>query len=282
MKKTIFNIFISLFFLHLVSYARENVSTEYNISPNDLIEISVYEEPDLAKTVRVAEDGTISYPLLGVISVSSSTAKELEKKIAELLMRDYLVNPQVSVFIKEYAKFSILGQVRSPGSYELKSGLRVMDAIALAGGFSAKANAEDVKIVRMEEGAKQTININTNNIAGKEDKGNNIILQGGDLLIVGETMSESSTAYSVLVFGQVRSPGRYPFRKDMTAVEAIALAGGLKDTAAGNSTKVVRTSEDGKKQIFTVPVGSILNGINTKRDIVLQPDDTVIVPESFF
>ncbi len=275
MKKYIWLIAAVVLFPVLL-FAQEN--EEYRISANDLLQISVYEEPDLAKTVRVDAKGEISYPLLGNIKVSGLTSKELESKITELLIEDYLVNPQVSVFIKEYARISILGQVNKPGSYELKSGITVMDAIALAGGFTAKTNAKDIKLIRVKGGRKETINIDANEIVGKENKEKDIPLEPGDLIIVGEL---SDLSAFVVVLGQVRNPGKYSYKEGMTAIEAIALAGGLSDTAAANSTKVIRI-KNGKKYNIRVPVSSILNSGHKDRDVVLEVEDTIVVPESFF
>lgn len=275
MKKYIWLIAVVVLFPVLL-FAQEN--EEYRISANDLLQISVYEEPDLAKTVRVDAKGEISYPLLGNIKVSGLTSKELESKITDLLIEDYLVNPQVSVFIKEYARISILGQVNKPGSYELKSGITVMDAIALAGGFTAKTNAKDIKLIRVKGGRKETINIDANEIVGKENKEKDIPLEPGDLIIVGEL---SDLSAFVVVLGQVRNPGKYSYKEGMTAIEAIALAGGLSDTAAANSTKVIRI-KNGKKYNIRVPVSSILNSGHKDRDVVLEVEDTIVVPESFF
>lgn len=266
----------------LTCYAQDKpagAEKEYVISPNNILVIDVYQEPDLSVTVRVSQDGSITYPLLGNLRAVGLNVRELEKLITDLLSEDYIVNPQVSIFVKEYAKISVLGQVRTPGSYELKGGLTVIDAIALAGGFSDKADAENVKLVRTKNEVKQTIDINAKEIVDEGKKERDILLEPGDLIIVGE-FSEASVFVSVL--GQVRSPGRYNFKKGLTVIEAVALAGGLTNTAAANGTKVIRVQEDGKKKTIPVPVGSILQGREKSRDILLEPNDTIVVPESFF
>lgn len=275
--------FMTTFFLVLgfcsLSFARPNPSEgkEYSISVNDLLEINVYQEPDLTKTVRVAVDGNISYPLLGSIQVKGLTAKELETKITNLLKEDFLVNPQVSVFVKEHAKISVLGQVRKPGTYELMAGLTVMDAISLAGGFTEKANSTDIKLVRQRDNEKETISLNAEEIVEQGHKEQDVEVEAGDLIIVGG-LSEASTF--IVVLGQVKAPGKYPYKKGMTLVQAIALAGGLMDAAAPNGTRVIRM-EDGKKKVIQVPLGSILRG-ERNRDVSLKEDDTIVVPESFF
>lgn len=278
MRKYITIVFILLLSLHTVSFAQLQGEDEYRICINDLLNISVYEEPDLTKTVRVDANGAISYPLIGNIEVKDLTSKELENKITELLSQDYLINPQVSVFIKEYAKISILGQVAKPGAYELKSGLTVIDAIALGGGFTEKANVNSVKLVRIKGKDKETINIDVNEIVSKGYKEKDIKLEPGDLIIVGE-LSESASF--IVVLGQVKNPGTYVFKEDMTAIQAIASAGGLTELAAANGTRITRI-KDGKKYNIQVPVLAILGGSQKARDIPLEPGDTIVVPESFF
>lgn len=277
MRKYTIIAFLFLLFVHTLSFSQIN-DDEYRICINDLLEISVYEEADLNKTMRVDANGRITYPLIGSLEVKGLTSKELETKITDLLGRDYLINPQVSVFIKEYAKISILGQVAKPGAYELKTGLTVIDAIALSGGFTEKANVNSVKLVRIKGKEKETINIDANEIVSKGHKEKDLLLEPGDLIIVGE-LSES--AAFVVVLGQVRNPGRYPFKEGMSAIEAIALAGGVTEIAAANGTRITRFKE-GKKYNIRVPVTAILNGSNKVRDVPLRPEDTIVVPESFF
>jgi polysaccharide export outer membrane protein len=219
---------------------------------------------------------------LGIVLVKGLTAKELEAKITELLAQDYLVNPQVSVFIREHAKYSILGEIKGPGTYELKAGLTLMDAIALVGGFTQKANTEEVKLVRIKSLEKQTLNINTKEIV--EEGRSDVVLEPGDLIIISalaKEESEEDIPEFVVVLGQVRSPGRYNYKKGMTVIEAVALAGGLSETAAANGTKIIRM-EDGQKRTISIPLGSILKGGDRNSDISLEPDDTIVVPESFF
>lgn len=270
--------FYLIFLFTALCFSQSSGTGEYRISTNDLLEISVYQEPDLTKSVRVDANGLISYPLLGNIKVDGFTAKDLETKITGLLQQDYLVNPQVSVFVKEYSKISVLGQVNRPGSYELKSGLTVMDAIALAGGFNVKSNAQDLKLVRKKGEQKETININANEIGSQGKKEKDLVLEPGDLIIVGE-LSELSAF--IVVLGQVKAPGRYAFKEGMTTIEAIALAGGLTNIASANGTRIIRL-KNGKKVNIRVPVASILSGRNKSKDVELESEDTIVVPESFF
>lgn len=256
----------------LIAQDDEANGSGYHISVGDLIEISVYDEPDLSKTIRVPPDGIISYPLLGNLPVLGLTARELKEKISELLANDYLVNPQVSVFIRNYGNFSILGQVRSPGSYEMEERLTLTGVIARAGGFTDTADTSKIRVIRDQQDKKETIEVNFDQILNKETE--DIEIKSNDTIIV-------VSCGQISVMGQVRSPGVYNLKKKLGTVEAIALAGGLGEMAASNDVKVIRI-ENGQKKIFRVPVGSILRDGDKSRDIILKPDDTVVVPESLF
>src|SRR4030042_1817796 len=100
---------------------RKTSQRDYKIGPEDLLEISVFEEEKLNKTVRVSSQGNISLPLLGVLRVKGLTASELEKEVSDLLTEKYLQNPQVSIFIKEYRsqRISVIGMVETPGVFEV-------------------------------------------------------------------------------------------------------------------------------------------------------------------
>jgi polysaccharide export outer membrane protein len=245
---------------------------EYVIAPNDLLEISVYGENDLSTITRVAQDGTVNYPFLGNIRAAGLTVRELESSITELLAEDYLVDPQVNVLIKEYSKISILGAVRAPGSYELKEKMTLSEVIALAGGFQETADTTRIKLTRVGAENKETVEVNVDAILAKQ--ANDIEMQGNDMIIVDEYGRFS-------IMGQVFKPGVYSLKKGLTAVEAVGLAGGFTTTAAQNGTRVVRVT-GGVKKILSVPVADIMRGGDSSRDVVLEPGDTVVVPESFF
>ncbi len=261
----------------LLCFAQEdakNSEKEYIISPNDILEITVYGEPDLSTSARVSQDGTIIYPLLGNIKVGGFTLRELEVIITHLLVQDYLVKPQVSIFVKEYAKISILGQVRSPGAYEMKESLTLTQAIALTGGFANTANTSKVKIIRTVGNEKETLEINVDQILEKAAP--DVEIKANDTIIV-----EEYGRFSIM--GQVARPGVYTLQRGLKVIEAINLAGGFTATAAQDGTRVIRVEGSEKKVTrMHVPVASIMRGADTSKDIELKDGDTIVIPESFF
>ena len=130
----------------------------YRLSPNDVVRVRVFQEDDLATELRLGRDGSATFPLLGIINLGGKTVDEAAASIREALGKDYLVNPQVTLTVVEYAKrrFTVLGQVQKPGSYELpgEESVTLLQAIAMAGGFSRLAVQGKVTITRVLGGKK--------------------------------------------------------------------------------------------------------------------------------
>lgn len=250
--------------------ASEDGNYVYRIKPGDTIEISVYGEPNLTKTVKVSEEGKIIYPFIGEIIIGNLTTKEATAKIENLLKKDYFVNPQVNIFIKEYAKFFIIGAINSEGSYELIGNLSLLEALALADGAKQNANLTNIKIIRKVGNEEKEYIVDFNK------HGRDFLLQPLDRIIV--------KGYGdIAVLGQVRKPGSYKYSKGLTAIEAIALAGGFTDIADQNAVKVIRRAPgQDKKETFNVPIAHILKSGDKSRDVELKENDIISVPESFF
>jgi protein involved in polysaccharide export with SLBB domain len=170
-----------------VVVAQTDRQTEYKINIDDVLEIAVYGEDDKTKTVKVANDGMISYTFIGNVKVAGLTAKEAEQQIAELLEKEYFVNPQVGILIKQYGKVVVLGQVNKPGAYELKAGLTVVEAIALAGGMTELAAPNGTKVIRKHGEEKITISVPVDSILKGGDSSKDIILEPNDTVVVPES-----------------------------------------------------------------------------------------------
>jgi polysaccharide export outer membrane protein len=139
----------------------------YRISPNDTIRVKVYQEDDLTSDLRISRDGSTTFPLLGAINLGGKTVDEATTQIRDLLARDYLVNPQVTVTVTDYAKrrFTVLGQVGKPGIYDFpnEEGITLLQAIGMAGGFTRLARSGKVTITRSAGGKKTfTVDVKAN------------------------------------------------------------------------------------------------------------------------
>jgi len=162
-------------------------SSDYLISPHDVLDISVLGEEDLSQIVRVSEKGVISFPLLGEIQAAGFTSIELERELEVKLEKDYLVAPSVNISIKEYRTISVLGQVKKPGSYEIKGRLTVTQAIAMAGGLTNIASANGTTVIRKQAGGETIIAVPLKDILGDGDLSRDIPLKPRDLIWVPES-----------------------------------------------------------------------------------------------
>jgi polysaccharide export outer membrane protein len=146
-------------------------SSTYILSPNDVVQIRIYQEEDLETKSRISKDGTITFPLIGLIPIGGRTVQQAVALIRERLDRGYLVNPQVSLTVEEYAKrrFTVLGQVQKPGTFEIPSeeSVTLLQAIAMAGGYTRLANRSNVVVTRVKGGKSATFNLNPKQAAGE-------------------------------------------------------------------------------------------------------------------
>lgn len=156
----------------------------YRIGIGDLLQIEVYDEPDLTKEVRVLTDGDISFPLLGTITAQNLTVRELEKTIRERLAAKYIVNPQVTVFVKEFSNVFVFGEVKNPGSFPIYGMMTVFEAITLAGGFTEVANPSKVRVLRQGQTGEVGFEVDITRVTKKGDVSQDIELQPNDRVIV--------------------------------------------------------------------------------------------------
>ena len=137
-------------------------SVNYRLMPKDTVHIKVFQEDDLETTARIDRDGNIFFPLLGKARIGGETEQEATATM-QTLLKEYLINPQVSLDIISYAKqrFTILGQVNRPGIFDIpdESSLNLLEAIGMAGGYSKIANPSKIMIKRVVDGKETLIHI---------------------------------------------------------------------------------------------------------------------------
>lgn len=122
---------------------------DYRLGADDVISVSVFDEPDLSlKEARVSSTGTIAMPLVGQIAVKGLTISEAEKTIHNLYLGDYLKKPDIRITIVEYRQFYVNGEVEKPGGYSFREGMNVQRAITLAGGFTERASRSNILLIR--------------------------------------------------------------------------------------------------------------------------------------
>ena len=158
---------------------------DYQIGPEDLLDISVWNNPALSRTAPVRPDGKISLPLLNDVQAAGLTPMQLRDIIAKKLV-EYMPNPEVSVIVREVNRFkvSVIGEVKKPGRFDFKSKATVLDAIALAGGFNDFAARSRIVILRQEGAGTKRIPINYNKIISTASEQDDFYLQPGDVIVV--------------------------------------------------------------------------------------------------
>jgi polysaccharide export outer membrane protein len=249
-----------------------SAQTDYKIGAQDVLTITVFGEPELSGRFTVEQDGTFTYPQLGRLKATGETLRALTQEITTQLADGYLKNPQVSVSIETYRsqRILVLGEVRSPGEYQLASDTTLLAALVRAGATTPSAGHE-VIIVRprktdpaasSQEDASEVMHINLQDLQA----GNlalNIQLQDGDTINVPK-------AQSVFVSGQVKAPGAYAIDPGTTVLQLLSLAGGITDRGSSGRIRIQRTV-DGKT-----------TEVNAKLTDTVLPGDTIIVRERFF
>lgn len=147
--------FLGLMLVWLVNYSA--LASNYRMGPGDVIDISVYGEPDLSVEKKLDRSGIVTFPFIGDIQATGLTTAELEVQVRDGLLGDYLVDPQVTVSVMTYRPFFIHGQVVKPGGYPYQEDLRLDKALALAGGLASRASKTNWKITRVVDGKTITL-----------------------------------------------------------------------------------------------------------------------------
>jgi polysaccharide export outer membrane protein len=161
--------------------------TDYRLAPADLVSVTVYQDPDMTRRVRVNTNGTVSLPLIGSVKIGGMTLIDAQATIEGRLGK-FLVNPQVSLFIEEYGNKTVfvMGEVQKPGSYPIptESHMTVLEAISTAGGFTPVAAQDRVRVLRYVNGASVTSIINTKEITQQGQKEKDMVLEPNDIIYV--------------------------------------------------------------------------------------------------
>lgn len=170
---------------HAAARERSSAPEEYRIGPADVLQISVWKNESLSRTVPVRPDGMISLPLVNEIRAAGLTPLQLRdvlrKKLAE-----YLPNPEVSVIVMEMHSFvvSVLGEVKKAGRYQFAGPATVLDALAQAGGMTEFASPSGLYVLRHENGATRRIPFNYNKVISDSSQNGNFFVQPGDIVVV--------------------------------------------------------------------------------------------------
>ena len=216
-------------------------ASEYAVAAGDNLEVTVYDHPDLATTARVDDKGFILFPLIGRVYVGGLTVSRIADVIKVRLADGWVVDPQVTVFIREYRsiKVAVMGQVRTPGLFSVKAGTTFLEVLSRAGGITDEAGAT-ATVARTAPGAGggREMTVNLDRLIGQGDASLDLTLLDGDSIYV-------SQADFFSVSGEVRRPDRYRLEEGTTLEVALAAAGGRTDNAYREGIVVTRRTEGG-------------------------------------
>ncbi len=247
------------------------------IGQDDLISVSVYDRPELTRTVRVAADGTIQLPLLaGPIRATGLMPADLAMSIvAQLIREEILVRPVVSVSVAEYRSrpVSVIGAVHHPLTFQASGTVQLLDAIARAEGLTPEAGNEILVTQRSERGSDVVQRISVKQLVNSADPKLNILLRGGEEIRVPE-------AGKVYVVGNVKKPGVVTLNdgEDMTVLKVLALSQGLQPFATKDAFVYRRQAGAEGKTELTIPLDRIVQ--RKSPDFVLQENDIFYIPDN--
>ena len=248
----------------------------YTVGPGDVIHVQTFQHDEISGDFPVETDGSITFPLLGKVTVAGLTPAAVAAKLERLLEKDYYVDVQVQAEVRRYRSrpVTVLGEVQHPGTYYLEGPTTLAEIVARAGGLKPSAGTT-VEVRRQERdpatGAtvQRTYTFPSDHMVSGE--ATDIEIQAGDIVWV-------SAKQLCFVSGEVASPGEYELHPDMTLMQAITQAGGL-GKFASQVVEIHRGSGEGKT-ILRFDLGKIRKG--KQKDPLIQADDVIIVRRRFF
>jgi polysaccharide biosynthesis/export protein len=260
------------------SYSYSNLPTQ-PVGPNDLLALSVYDSPELTRSVRVDAVGNIRLPMLkDSIQVQGMVPSQIEASVAQALTKgNVLVDPIVTVTIVEYQSrpVNVVGAVKTPLVFQATRPVPLLDAISRAGGLSEDAGSDIVvsyPVIRDGKPASETQTIPVRKLIDNADPNLNIMLHGGEEVLV-------PAAMKIYVVGSVKKPGAYPIRNDEepTVLQALALSEGLAPYTA-KVAYVYRRAPGGTKTELPVELAKIMK--RKSPDVPLKANDILYIPDN--
>ncbi|HUG54692.1 MAG TPA: polysaccharide biosynthesis/export family protein [Vicinamibacteria bacterium] len=254
------------------------LESEYRVGPGDVLDVTVIGQAALSRTATVQTSGVIVIPLVNEVQVAGLTVAEIQRKVSTLLERDFLVNPQVEVRIRDYQSqfVMVLGEVNGPGRKVLRGGSRLVDVLVESGGFTPRASGE-VAITRAEGSFEGGGNVLRLRLGGAFSVQDYVALEVP--LRHGDVVTALARSY-VTVEGEVQHPGRYAIEGDLTVTGAISTAGGR--TRFGSSGVRLRRIDPatGRVTVTKVDLKAVRSG--KKTDPPVAPNDVISVPRRLF
>lgn len=278
----------------------------YTLGAGDIIKVSVYDLPDQGGEVKVLNDGTISLPLIGTLTITNKTIQEIHQLLTAQYSK-YIKRPVVTVTLlaQRPLRLAIAGEVNTPGKYTLNPDLgerknpKVTDLLEKAGGLTVSANVREIQLRRQETDGEKIYTLNFWQLLQQGDLKQDVDLQDGDVIVIPKQEEINAREYSqladanfgikyeqapnVTIVGEVNRPGAYTIPIDKAPPRltiALQQSGGIRDMADIRDITVNRTTRDGQELNIKVNLLAMLETGDIGKDIVLQNGDTIIVPKA--
>lgn len=226
-------------------------SPDYVLGVGDRLRITVFGEAALSGEFAIDSSGKVSLPLIGELNAGGLSVRQFQTTMETALKQGYLNDPRVSAEVMNFRPFFIMGEVTHPGQYPYTNNLTVLNAVATAGGFTPLANQTRVYVKHAGEDTEEQIS-----------------LSGATPVAPGDTVRISKGAFYIL--GEVSRPGEYAYNDGMTALNAIATAGGF--TYRANKGRVFIQHQGAEQEVSE----------RMRPDLQIAPGDTIRVGERFF
>lgn len=231
-----------------------------SVGAGDLLQVTVFGQPDMSAEVSVTDGGEVTLPLIGLIRIAGMSQSDIEKLIAQRLReREYLLNPEVSVTVRQNRSqaVSVLGEVVRPGRYPIQGRFTVLDLLAVAGGLTPKADAVAVLLRKAEAGSAQPavrIPIRLDRVANPDRSALDLPLTHDDMVYVGQQKF-------FYIHGEVRRPGSYPMEPDLDVMRALSISGGVTERGSMGRINIHRKSDGAAPRDFSPNLtDSVLDG----------------------
>jgi polysaccharide export outer membrane protein len=252
------------------------MAAHYVVGPQDVLGISIWNQPSFSGKFPVDADGGFTFPLIGKVLAGGLTLHAIREELIKRLKDGYLKDPQIAITVEEFRsqRIFVMGEVREPGSVTMTGPMSLVEALAQARGTTTAAS-KDLLIVRAPGGTVPSGPLTVEQVAAADairvdlaalqngDLSKNVPLRDGDTIFV----PRAGTAY---VFGQVRTPGLINVTRETTVLQALALAGGVTDRGAPGRIRIIRVVNGRKEEL------------KAKMDDLVQSGDTLMVPQRYF
>jgi polysaccharide biosynthesis/export protein len=247
------------------AFAADKPNLSYKLGAGDVIRITVFQNPDLTLETRVSESGTITYPLIGTVSLGSLTLEAAERQIAKGLKDGgYVQQPQVNIGLTQVrgSQVSVLGQVNRPGRFPLETfNTRLSDVLAMAGGIAA-SGSDKVVVTGTRDAKSFRQEVDFPAIFSGTNNQQDMFIAGGDVVYV-------NRAPVFYIYGEAQRPGAYRIERDMTVQQALAIGGGATQRGSDSRIRINRKGADGKSK-----------QISPELTDLVQPEDVIYIRES--